>query len=85
VLEVNGETIDKARAVVGSVGAVPTQSDKANQLLAGSRTQVEKQLADAGEALAQAADPVDDLEGSADYKRHLIGVFLRRAFIKALS
>ena len=85
VLEVNGETIDKARAVVGSVGAVPTQSDKANQLLAGSRTQVEKQLADAGEALAQAADPVDDLEGSADYKRHLIGVFLRRTFIKALS
>ena len=85
VLEVDDETINKASAVVGSVGAVPTQSDKANQLLAGSRTQVEKQLADAGEALAQAADPVDDLEGSADYKRHLIGVFLRRSFIKALS
>jgi len=42
-------------------------------------------LADAGEALAEAAEPVDDLEGSADYKRHLIGVFLRRAFLKALS
>jgi CO/xanthine dehydrogenase FAD-binding subunit len=35
--------------------------------------------------LARAADPVDDMEGGADYKRHLIGVFLRRAFIKALS
>jgi CO/xanthine dehydrogenase FAD-binding subunit len=35
--------------------------------------------------LAQAADPVDDLEGSAEYKRHLIGVFLKRAFIKALA
>jgi len=85
VLDLDGETISKASAVVGSVGAVPTRSDKANQLLAGSRSQVEKQWADAGEALAQAADPVDDLEGSADYKRHLIGVFLRRAFIKALS
>jgi carbon-monoxide dehydrogenase medium subunit len=85
VLEVDGETINKATAVVGSVGAVPTQSDKANRLLAGSRTQVEKQLADASEALAQAAEPVDDLEGGADYKRHLIGVFLRRAFTKALS
>ena len=85
VLDLDGETINKASAVVGSVGAVPTRSDKANQLLAGSRSQVEKQWADAGEALAQAADPVDDLEGSADYKRHLIGVFLRRAFIKALS
>jgi aerobic carbon-monoxide dehydrogenase medium subunit len=85
VLDVDGDTIKKATAVVGSVSAVPTQSDKANQLLTGSRPQVENQLADAGEALAQAADPVDDLEGGADYKRHLIGVFLRRAFIKALS
>jgi carbon-monoxide dehydrogenase medium subunit len=85
VLDIDGDTIKKATAVVGSVSAVPTQSDKANQLLAGSRAQVEKQLADAGDALAQAADPVDDLEGGADYKRHLIGVFLRRAFIKALS
>jgi CO/xanthine dehydrogenase FAD-binding subunit len=37
------------------------------------------------QALADAADLVDDLEGSAEYKRHLIGVFLKRAFIKALS
>ena len=85
VLDVDGDTIKQARAVVGSVSAVPTQSGMANQLLAGAKTQVEKQLQDAGEALAQAADPVDDLEGAADYKRHLIGVFLRRAFIKALS
>lgn len=85
VLDVAGDTIRNATAVVGSVSAVPTQSDKANQLLTGARAQVEKQLADAGAALAQAADPVDDLEGGADYKRHLIGVFLRRAFIKALS
>jgi CO/xanthine dehydrogenase FAD-binding subunit len=46
---------------------------------------VEKQLGDAAEALAQAANPVDDLEGSAEYKRHLIDVFLRRAFAKAVS
>lgn len=85
VLDVDGDTIKRATAVVGSVSAMPTQSDKTNSLLTGPRSQVEKQLADAAEALAQAADPVDDLEGGADYKRHLIGVFLRRAFIKALS
>jgi carbon-monoxide dehydrogenase medium subunit len=85
VLDIDGDTIKKARAVVGSVSAVPTRSDKADQLLAGAKTQVEKQLADAAEALAEAAEPVDDLEGSADYKRHLIGVFLKRAFIKALA
>jgi carbon-monoxide dehydrogenase medium subunit len=85
VLDVEGEQIKKATTVVGSVSAVPTQSEKTDQLLAGSRADVEKRLADAGQALAEAADPIDDLEGGADYKRHLIGVFLRRAFLKALS
>jgi carbon-monoxide dehydrogenase medium subunit len=85
ILDVEGERIKKTAAVVGSVSALPTQSQNADQLLIGSRAEIEKRLADAGEALAEAADPVDDLEGSADYKRHLIGVFLRRAFVKALS
>jgi len=85
VLKVDGDNINNATAVVGSISAVPTQSDKANRCLTGSRAQVDRQLGDAAEALAEAADPVDDLEGSADYKRHLIGVFLRRAFAKALA
>jgi carbon-monoxide dehydrogenase medium subunit len=85
VLDLDGDNIKAAKAVVGSVSAVPTQSDKTNGLLTGSKAQVENQLAQAADALAQAADPVDDLEGGADYKRHLIGVFLKRAFIKALA
>jgi carbon-monoxide dehydrogenase medium subunit len=85
VLDVDGDRITKARAVVGSVSAVPTQSDKANALLLGPRAQIEKQLPLAAEALAEAANPVDDLEGSAEYKRHLIGVFLKRAFAQALT
>jgi carbon-monoxide dehydrogenase medium subunit len=85
VLDVDGDQIKRAAAVVGSVSALPTQSGRANALLVGAKAQVEKQLSDAAEALAQAADPVDDLEGSAEYKRHLIGVFLKRAFVKALA
>ena len=85
VLDLDGDSIKKASAVVGSVSAVPTQSDKTNGLLAGSKAQAEKQLGDAAQALADAADPVDDLEGSAEYKRHLIGVFLKRSFAKALA
>jgi aerobic carbon-monoxide dehydrogenase medium subunit len=85
VLDMDGENIRQATAVVGSVSAVPTASDETNRLLQGAKAQVEGQLAEAAEALAQAADPVDDLEGGADYKRHLIGVFLKRAFVRALS
>jgi carbon-monoxide dehydrogenase medium subunit len=85
VLDTDGDQIRKAAAVVGSVSAAPTQSDKANGLLIGARSQVETRLADAARGLADAADPIDDLEGSAEYKRHLIGVFLRRAFARALA
>jgi aerobic carbon-monoxide dehydrogenase medium subunit len=85
VLNIDGDKITTAKAVVGSVSAIPTQSDKVNALLVGSKAQIERQLPEAAEALAQAADPVDDLEGSAEYKRHLIGVFLKRAFAQALS
>ncbi|HEY7318786.1 MAG TPA: FAD binding domain-containing protein [Candidatus Binatia bacterium] len=85
VLDVDGDNITAATAVVGSASAVPTQSEQTNSLLVGSKAQVEKQLPDAAESLARAADPVDDLEGSAEYKRHLIGIFLRRAFAQALS
>jgi aerobic carbon-monoxide dehydrogenase medium subunit len=83
-LDDSGQNITKARAVVGSVSTVPTRSNKADAALVGSRSQVEKQLNDAAAALAAAADPVDDLQGSAEYKRHLIGVFLKRAFDRAL-
>ena len=85
VLDIDDDMIRSASAVVGSVSVRPTQSAHANALLVGERAQVDKQLTDAAEALAQAADPVDDLEGSAEYKRHLIGVFLRRAYIQALG
>jgi carbon-monoxide dehydrogenase medium subunit len=87
VLDVDdsGQNITKGRAVVGSVSAIPNRSDKTDAALVGSRNQVEKQLNDAAQALADAADPADDLQGSAEYKRHLIGVFLKRAFIRALA
>jgi CO/xanthine dehydrogenase FAD-binding subunit len=64
---------------------MPSRSDKADAALVGPRSQIENQLNDAAAALADAADPVDDLQGSAEYKRHLIGVFLKRTFVKALA
>jgi carbon-monoxide dehydrogenase medium subunit len=85
VLDVDGDTIKKATAVVGSVSVVPTESEEANALLTGAKVEVEQRLAGAGDALANAAQPVDDLEGGADYKRHLITVFLQRAFARVFA
>ena len=57
----------------------------AERLLTGPRAEVEKRLPEAAALIADGADLVDDHEGSAEYKRHLIGVFLRRTFRKAVA
>jgi CO/xanthine dehydrogenase FAD-binding subunit len=41
---------------------------------------VERQLDAAADTLAEEAELLDDLEGSAEYKRHLVHVYLRRAY-----
>jgi aerobic carbon-monoxide dehydrogenase medium subunit len=80
----DGHTFTSARAAVGCVCPFPTRGLDAEKLLTGSRGDVEKRLPEAADAIADAADLVDDHEGSAEYKRHLIHVFLRRVFRKAL-
>ena len=79
-----GHTVTSARVAVGCVCPFPTRGLDAEKLLTGSRAEVEKRLPQAADAIADVADLVDDHEGSAEYKRHLIHVFLRRVFEKAL-
>ena len=64
----------QARVAVGSVSPTPRRSPEAEALI------LERRLDEAGDALADAAELIDDKDGSADYKRHLIHVFLRRAY-----
>jgi len=63
----------------------PTRGLAAEKLLTGSQGEVEKRLPEAADSIADAADLVDDHEGSAEYKRHLIHVFLLRIFRKTLG
>lgn len=81
----DGRTFTSARVAVGCVCPFPTRGLNAEQILTGSRTEVEKRLPAAADAIADAADLLDDHEGSAEYKRHLIYVFLKRVFWKALG
>lgn len=81
----NGREIQAARVAVGCVSPTPCRSAEAEELLIGPVHAARAQLVQAANALADKADPVDDREGSAEYKRHLIGVLLGRALTQALS
>jgi carbon-monoxide dehydrogenase medium subunit len=73
----NGRFAGAPTVIVGAVDEVPRAVP--TQALSGADPRDER----AGEALADAArravDPIADLAGGADYKRHLVGVIARRA------
>ena len=66
-------TADRAgvRVAIGGCGPVPLRLDAAEETLTG-RLGDAAAVAAAGSLLAEAADPVDDVRGSADYRRRLI-------------
>ena len=74
-----------SRAAVGAAAPQPTRSEAAEALLLGDIASIDARIAEAAAALADAADLLDDADGSAAYKRHLIGVHLRRLVQGALK
>ncbi len=87
VLDLNddGREIRAARCAVGCVSPTPCRSTAADDLIAGATESTEQRLLAAAEALADEAALTDDREGSAEYKRHLISVLLRRAAKQCLD
>ena len=84
-LDDDGAQIREARCAVGCVSPTPCRSSAAESVIAGPADSVEQRLQEAAGALAGEASLTDDREGSAEYKRHLIGVLLRRAARQCLD
>jgi aerobic carbon-monoxide dehydrogenase medium subunit len=75
-----------ARVAVGCVGPVPRRMPEAEARLRGvALAGSAAALAEAGRMAGAAADAITDLHGSAEYKTHLVGVLLRRAFAQAVQ
>ena len=76
--------IDEVRLAVGSVSPIPRRLREAERLIEGELVSSvasgeSTAVAEAGRVAAQAADAMDDLHGSAEYKEHLVEVFVARA------
>ncbi len=65
------------RIAVGACGPTPLADPEVDRLLTRDRSPAA--LADAGRRLVELADPLDDVRGSADYRRALIPRLLARA------
>ncbi|MCW5770665.1 MAG: xanthine dehydrogenase family protein subunit M [Rhodospirillaceae bacterium] len=82
VMAMEGEVCRHARLAAGACGPVPVRSDEAEALLVGAT--IDDAVADrAAAAMGEAADPVDDVRGSAGYRRRAMVRMMKRAILAA--
>jgi carbon-monoxide dehydrogenase medium subunit len=73
--------VSNARIGVGSAGPQPKRVEEAEARLEGkSLKECASEITAAGKIAARVAEAISDLHGPADYKEHLVGVLLKRAF-----
>lgn len=82
VLAIEDGVCSAAQIAIGACGPTPIRLPEAENLLVGSGLDPDT-LAGAGALLAEASDPVDDVRGSADYRRRLVPRLLAKAVAAA--
>jgi carbon-monoxide dehydrogenase medium subunit len=84
VLAMAGSSCQSIAIAIGACGPKPVRLFEAERKLVGTALD-DASLAAAGALLAEAADPVDDVRASADYRRLVIPRLVRRAVRAALK
>jgi carbon-monoxide dehydrogenase medium subunit len=79
----NGE-IEKARVLLGAVASTLVRSSTSENILMGERPS-EKLFLEAGRAAVRDCSPIDDLRGSAEYRRDMVRVLTSRTLHAALE
>ncbi len=83
-LELNDGAIGKAGIALTSVGLTNIKATAAEASLIGAAPG-EGVFADAGRLAAEVSNPVADVRGSAEYKRHMVEVYVRRGMASAFE
>jgi aerobic carbon-monoxide dehydrogenase medium subunit len=83
-LEMSNGTIGRAGIGLTAVGSKNLQATDAELSLVGAEP-TEAAFAEAARLAAAAADPISDVRGSAEYKRSIVGTFVKRGLNRALE
>ncbi len=81
-VRVEGGTIAEARVGLTNMGSTPLRARAVEEALAGQPATADA-VRGAAERAAEGTNPPSDLNGDADYRRHLAGVLTRRAVLAA--
>ncbi|HEX6231066.1 MAG TPA: xanthine dehydrogenase family protein subunit M [Actinomycetota bacterium] len=83
-VEMSNGTIGRAGIALTGVGTKNLEAAEAQESLAGAEP-TEEAFAEAGRLAAAASSPSSDVRGSAEYKRHMVEVFVRRGLARAVE
>jgi carbon-monoxide dehydrogenase medium subunit len=81
-LELSNGTIGRAGIALTGVGSTNVHATDAEASLAGAEP-TEEAFAEAGRLAATSTNPVSDVRGSAEYKRHVVEVYVTRGLTTA--
>jgi len=82
IVTMNNGACGDVRIGLGGVAPTPLRASAAEHSIRGGELDAGS-IARAAQAAAQATDPISDIHGSADYRRELVGVYVRRALAQA--
>jgi aerobic carbon-monoxide dehydrogenase medium subunit len=74
----DGDKCVAARIALGAVGPTPIVAAKAAEALVGRKLD-DATIGKAAQLAIAASSPIDDMRGTAEYRRHIVGVLTRRS------
>lgn len=84
LLEMEGDTCKKARFAAGSVAPVPLRLKKVEALF--KNAVISKEIIQEAQKIAMnSISPISDIRSSADYRREIVGVYVKRAIEELLN
>ena len=85
-LTLDGAIVNDVKIAVGCAGPAPKRVVEAEILLnSKAKDEATRLLPQAGAIAGRASDAISDLHGAQDYKEHIVGVLLKRAFNSIVS
>jgi len=78
------EVLKDIKIALGAVAPTPMRARKAEEILRGRKLD-QSLLEKSGHAASDEAKPIDDIRGSADYRKQLVAVLTKRAITQAIQ
>ncbi len=78
------EILKDIKIALGAVAPTPMRARKAEEILRGRKLD-QRLLEKSGHAASDEAKPIDDIRGSADYRKQLVAVLTKRAITQAIQ